>query len=134
MGVCSILEVELWGIVEGLWLAWDACIRVVLLEVDNDHVARMVQDTTQISDIHGLMPTIRELVDRAWVVRVRHIRRSINMVVDGMAKLARSSFVSSLRDVGFATRVFSCLLQRLFLWFMMMYHPFWVLFSLFCGL
>ncbi|KAK8997687.1 hypothetical protein V6N11_012232 [Hibiscus sabdariffa] len=32
---------------------------------------------------------------------------SANMVADRMAKLARSSYGSSLLDVGFATRVFS---------------------------
>ncbi|KAK8544247.1 hypothetical protein V6N13_034609 [Hibiscus sabdariffa] len=41
------------------------------------------------------------------VVRVRQIRRTASIVAGGMAKLAQNSYVSSLLDVGFDTRVFS---------------------------
>ncbi|KAK8696161.1 hypothetical protein V6N13_001298 [Hibiscus sabdariffa] len=113
-GVCSVLEAELWGIAEGLRLPWDAGIRVVLLEVDNGDVARIVQDNAYVSGLHGLVPTISELVGRDWVVRVCQIRRTTNMVTDGMVKLARSSFVSSLLDVGLLLGFFRCLMMRLF--------------------
>ncbi|KAK8515836.1 hypothetical protein V6N12_016142 [Hibiscus sabdariffa] len=113
VGVCSVLGAELWGVTEGLRLAWDAGIRVVLLEVDNSDVAQKVQDKAQVSGLHGLVPTIHELVGRDWVVRVRQIRWSANMVADGMAKWARSSYGSSLLDVGFATRVFSMPLDEI---------------------
>ncbi|KAK8596694.1 hypothetical protein V6N12_065174 [Hibiscus sabdariffa] len=114
VGVCSVLEAELWGIAEGLRLPWDAGIRVVLLEVDNGDVARIVQDNAYVSGLHGLVPTISELVGRDWVVRVCQIRRTTNMVTDGMVKLARSSFVSSLLDVGLLLGFFRCLMMRLF--------------------
>ncbi|KAK8997530.1 hypothetical protein V6N11_012087 [Hibiscus sabdariffa] len=64
IGVCSVLEAELWGVAEGLRLAWDAGIRVVLLEVDNNDVARLVHDKERVNGLHGLVPTIRELVGR----------------------------------------------------------------------
>ncbi|KAK8565071.1 hypothetical protein V6N12_058646 [Hibiscus sabdariffa] len=64
VGVCSVLEAELWGVAEGLRLAWDACIRVVLLEVDNNDVVQIVQDKARVSGLHGLVPTIRKLVGR----------------------------------------------------------------------
>ncbi|KAL4317786.1 hypothetical protein GQ457_18G024140 [Hibiscus cannabinus] len=83
--VCSVLEAELWGVTEGLRLAWDVGTRVVLLEVDNDDVVQIVHDKAWVSSLH----------------------RSANMVLDGMAKFARSSYVSSLLDERFATRVFS---------------------------
>ncbi|KAK9030655.1 hypothetical protein V6N11_032072 [Hibiscus sabdariffa] len=95
VGVCSVLEVERWGVVEGLRLAWEVGIRVVLLEVDNGDVARTVQDKAQVSGLHGLVPTTRELVDRDRVVHLRQIRRSTNMVADGMAKLTRNFSVLS---------------------------------------
>ncbi|KAK8678247.1 hypothetical protein V6N13_143753 [Hibiscus sabdariffa] len=107
VGVCSVLEAELRGVAVGLRLAWDVGIRVVLLKVDNGDVARIIRDKARVSDLHGLVPTIRELVDRDWVVCVRQIRRLANMVSNGMEKLARSSYVSSLLDVGFVTLVFS---------------------------
>ncbi|KAK8624010.1 hypothetical protein V6N13_065369 [Hibiscus sabdariffa] len=77
------------------------------LEVDNDDVAQLVQDLTQVSGFHGLVSTIRELLNRDWVVYVRRIRRSANMIADGMAKLAQNTSVSSFRDVKFFTQVFS---------------------------
>ncbi|KAK8663990.1 hypothetical protein V6N13_083795 [Hibiscus sabdariffa] len=79
----------------------------MLFEVDNGNVARIVQDKARVSGLHELVPTISELVGRDWVVRVRQIRRSANMVADGMANLVRSFYVSSLLDNGLATQVFS---------------------------
>ncbi|KAK9030511.1 hypothetical protein V6N11_031937 [Hibiscus sabdariffa] len=107
VGVYSVLEAELWGVAEGLRLAWDVGIQVMLFEVDNGNVARIVQDKARVSGLHELVPTISELVGRDWVVRVRQIRRSANMVADGMANLVRSFYVSSLLDNGLATQVFS---------------------------
>ncbi|KAK9003126.1 hypothetical protein V6N11_060693 [Hibiscus sabdariffa] len=83
VGICSILEAELWGAVEGLMLAWVDGVQVVLLN------------------------SLRELLNRDWVVYVRRIRRSANMIADGMAKLAQNTSVSSFRDVKFFTQVFS---------------------------
>ncbi|KAK8653330.1 hypothetical protein V6N13_127337 [Hibiscus sabdariffa] len=78
----------------------------MLLEVDNGDVTQIVYDPTQVTGLHGLVPSIKELLDKAWVVRVRQIRRSTNMVADGMVKLSWNSYVSSLHDMGFVIRVF----------------------------
>ncbi|KAL4291241.1 hypothetical protein GQ457_14G017610 [Hibiscus cannabinus] len=106
VGVCPILETELLGVAEGLCLAWAAGVRATVLEVGNGDVARILQDSTRGNGLHGLVPTIRELLNRDWVVQVHHIRRSANMVVDGLAKMARDTYASSLRDVGLVTQVF----------------------------
>ncbi|KAK8664137.1 hypothetical protein V6N13_083937 [Hibiscus sabdariffa] len=73
----AVLEVERWGVVEGLRLAWEVGIRVVLLEVDNGDVARTVQDKAQVSGLHGLVPTTRFvtrifLMPHATVVTLIH--------------------------------------------------------------
>ncbi|KAK8693449.1 hypothetical protein V6N13_071033 [Hibiscus sabdariffa] len=97
IGRCSVLEAELWGVVKGLRLAWNVGIQVVLLEVDNDDVARMVRDSMRVSGLHGLVSLIRELLDRDWMVRVRQVWRSTNRVADGIAKLARKSLFRSCK-------------------------------------
>ncbi|KAK8516340.1 hypothetical protein V6N12_068947 [Hibiscus sabdariffa] len=67
VGVCSILEAELWGIVEGLRLAWAAAVRAVPLGVDNGDVAWVVHDSTHGSGLHELVPNLQELLSRGWV-------------------------------------------------------------------
>ena len=47
LGQCSVLEAELWGIYEGLNLAWEAGLRNIILESDSVKAVPMVKSMTQ---------------------------------------------------------------------------------------
>ncbi|KAK8632888.1 hypothetical protein V6N13_073267 [Hibiscus sabdariffa] len=53
-----------------------------------------------------LTRAIHELLDQQWEVRVGFIRRSVNQVVDGLAKLARNRIVSFIGEFDFDLRLF----------------------------
>ncbi|MBA0827850.1 hypothetical protein Goarm_012594, partial [Gossypium armourianum] len=58
LGMCSVFDVELWGILDGLTLLQDRDLNKILIQTDNlEH----------------------------WVVR--HVPREVNLVVDRIAKM-----------------------------------------------
>ncbi|KAK8599697.1 hypothetical protein V6N13_060480 [Hibiscus sabdariffa] len=106
VGICSIVVTELWGVFEGLVLAWTKSFRKVVLEVDSLDVFQILTRPSTDRCFDSLTCVIFELLDWHWEVTVGIIRNSINQVADGLAKLARDRTVSFHREVDFSPRLF----------------------------
>ena len=91
IGMCSITTAELWGIYQGLLLAWDRGIRLLMVEVDSLCVTQLLQRR---DDIHNacypLVKGIQELLSRSWQISVKHIYREANFAADFLANFALS--------------------------------------------
>lgn len=89
IGICSITAAELWGILEGLSLAWDHGFRKVHLETDSRCALSLLQKHTAGLHRHThLVNTIQELLHRDWTVQITHIYMEANCIADFMANLA----------------------------------------------
>ncbi|KAK8694558.1 hypothetical protein V6N13_072106 [Hibiscus sabdariffa] len=78
---------ELWGVLSGLHLAWDKGFRRILVEVDNLDVVRALQEDRGQGHSYALILLIISLLFRCWEVRMIHVLRSGNSVMDNIAKL-----------------------------------------------
>ncbi|KAE8726832.1 hypothetical protein F3Y22_tig00005974pilonHSYRG00037 [Hibiscus syriacus] len=88
IGICSIVEVELWGIHEGLFHAWNLGERQVMAETDCLEAARMLQESYRRASIITLLDCVKALTHRDWNVVLKYIHRNANKVADTLAKLA----------------------------------------------
>ncbi|XVE77975.1 hypothetical protein DITRI_Ditri13aG0107100 [Diplodiscus trichospermus] len=90
IGPCGITDAELWGIHQGLILAWERGFRKVEVETDCLTALQAIQNKEKRSNFQvALASSIRELIDRDWQVVLSHNFRQTNHVADYLAKLAR---------------------------------------------
>ncbi|KAE8689105.1 hypothetical protein F3Y22_tig00110943pilonHSYRG00004 [Hibiscus syriacus] len=88
LGICSIIEAELWGIHEGLSHAWNLGERQIMVEADSLEVIRMLQGNINRGSIFTLLDRVSVLLNQEWTVTLRHINRDANKVADKLARLA----------------------------------------------
>ncbi|CAI9113041.1 OLC1v1013568C1 [Oldenlandia corymbosa var. corymbosa] len=92
IGYCSIAGAEIWGLLQGLQLAWDKGYRKLEAEVDNESVVRLVLAKEPNSGVHlEILHAIKELMSRSWEVKLAHVHREKNFAADYMAALAVSN-------------------------------------------
>ncbi|KAK8518326.1 hypothetical protein V6N12_017477 [Hibiscus sabdariffa] len=97
IGVCSVLDVELWGIYEGLLTAWSVGTRNLVVEVDSLEVIRVVQQSLAGFSSLSLVVYIVKLLQRLWSVKLQHVLREGNRLVDGMTKFATIDYFMCYR-------------------------------------
>ncbi|KAL9444513.1 hypothetical protein AB3S75_017659 [Citrus x aurantiifolia] len=91
IGECPVVMAELWGLYQGLLLAWDAGIKYLLVEVDSLCVAQMIFKQVVMPNVsYALVAAVRDLFNRNWQVSLSHIFREANSVADFMANMAHS--------------------------------------------
>ncbi|KAF7842625.1 hypothetical protein G2W53_004923 [Senna tora] len=91
LGSCSILWAELRGILEGLNLLWASGFRNVDVESDSKASINMIdQGVPSTHPCAALVYRIREVRDRGWDVRFRHVYREANKVADFVARLGHT--------------------------------------------
>ncbi|KAL4279654.1 hypothetical protein GQ457_03G035040 [Hibiscus cannabinus] len=71
-------------------MAWDKGFRRIIIEVDSLDVIRVLKEDRRQGHICTLILHIQMLLRRSWEVRVLHVLRCDNSVVDRLAKLANS--------------------------------------------
>ncbi|KAK5804810.1 hypothetical protein PVK06_032461 [Gossypium arboreum] len=84
--MCPIFEVELWGALVGIRIAWEKGLKKVILELDCLEAVNILngQDLDQ-----GLLSLkAKETMQQMEGVREQHVGRQRNQVVDGMTALA----------------------------------------------
>ena len=82
---------ELWGLYQGLQLAWDAGIKRLLVEVDSLCVSQMISKQVIVPNVfYALVVAVRNLLSRNWQVSLSHIFREANSAADFMASMAYS--------------------------------------------
>ncbi|MBA0572159.1 hypothetical protein Golob_002518 [Gossypium lobatum] len=86
--MADIFQIEAQGILEGLKLAWMRGFRQVEMESDNALLIDTIRnDFVENSNIVEVR-LIHEWCNRDWQVKLRHVRRESNKVVDCLAKTA----------------------------------------------
>ncbi|CAN1129287.1 Putative ribonuclease H protein At1g65750 [Linum perenne] len=88
LGSCSIARAELHGIATSLRLAWDVGFRSVLVQSDSQTALALVLDEGPPQHQHtNEVLTIRELMNRDWVVNLSHVFREANQAADFLASI-----------------------------------------------
>ena len=65
IGYCSVIVAELWGVYQGLVMAWNHGIRWLLVEVDSQCVVQMLNNLEEMTNEYSpLVSSIKELIHR----------------------------------------------------------------------
>ncbi|KAJ8749887.1 hypothetical protein K2173_013802 [Erythroxylum novogranatense] len=87
LGICSVTNAELWGLLDGLQIAWSLGTNKVEVESDNMSVIQWLNNHNQESMDNALICSIRELMSRSWHVKLHHVFREGNAIADAMARI-----------------------------------------------
>ncbi|KAE8727763.1 Coatomer subunit zeta-2 [Hibiscus syriacus] len=88
IGCCTIMEAKLWGVYEGLNVAWNLGVQKVILETYSLEVTNMLQRND--GDSHTtLHHHISSLLKKDWEVKIEHIFREGNRIADCVARMNR---------------------------------------------
>ena len=89
LGCCTVPAAELWGIWEGLKLAWDLGCHQVELDTDSLCAFHMIKNKSNgINGYNTIIQAIQYLLDRHWIVKVSHVVREANFTADWLADYA----------------------------------------------
>ena len=89
IGTCSAIVVELWGVYEGLKLAWSLGFNRVILESDYQAVIQLTNSRIDLGFKHnGLLNRISQMINRQWMVKSQHTYREGNFGVDTLYNLS----------------------------------------------
>ena len=89
LGSCSIMEAELWGLYQGLKIAWERGFRLLQVEVDNLGVTQLLNSSeANRSGISSLLWGIKDLLNRDRQISVKHVYREANCAAHFLAGMA----------------------------------------------
>ncbi|KAL4367798.1 hypothetical protein GQ457_05G016360 [Hibiscus cannabinus] len=89
LGLCSVLEAELWGVYEGLTTAWSLGYPRVIVEMDCRDAYDMLVHGNPRHLGSSLLPGILELQQRCWEIQFRFTCREGNIPADIMSRLVQ---------------------------------------------
>ncbi|XP_037495760.1 uncharacterized protein LOC119370866 [Jatropha curcas] len=90
-GSCSVLNAELWAMLEGLYLAKGQGVSHLLIECDNTVAVQLVQGQTQSSGVvQKLVLLIQNILNSDSQCQVVHVYREANWCADYLSKFAGS--------------------------------------------
>ena len=90
-GVGSVLEAEIWGILEGLKLAWSTGFRKVVVESDSQAaVTLLTSDISKYHPLYNIVRACKSFMEKDWSCSMHHIYRERNRVADYLANLGHS--------------------------------------------
>ena len=76
---------ELWGVLRGLEMAWEAGWRHVVVESDCQSVIALLSKQGNTARKSYLVSQIRAMTRRKWVIRYNHVLREGNQCADWLA-------------------------------------------------
>lgn len=89
IGHCTITVPELWGLYQGLVLAWHYGVHWLLVEVDSLCVVQSLKSFVEMAnEFSPLVRSIKELMQRSWHITINHIYREANFAADYLANYA----------------------------------------------
>jgi ribonuclease HI len=92
VGDCNPFIVELWGVFEGLLLAWCLGFRKIELHIDSVAVVQVISTGKLSSKSRwSLVLNIQKLLDLEWEVKIAHVYREANQCADALAGNCRIS-------------------------------------------
>ncbi|KAK0603530.1 hypothetical protein LWI29_005964 [Acer saccharum] len=87
-GSGDVIEAELWGIFEGLNLAWKAGFRKVEVESDSMYAVRLLSNDTPLNHpLFNIISDCKTILQREWTCTLRHTFKECNRTADSLAKL-----------------------------------------------
>ncbi|KAK2661731.1 hypothetical protein Ddye_000305 [Dipteronia dyeriana] len=90
-GSCSVLEVELWAILEGLTLAWRVGYIKVMVESDSQVAVLFMSNSTPPNHpLFSIIHACKILMGKEWSCTIHHIYKESNKDVDHLANLGHS--------------------------------------------
>ncbi|KAH1107228.1 hypothetical protein J1N35_010996 [Gossypium stocksii] len=88
-GNCSVLEAELWGILDGLNLILNRRFVRVLIQTDSIEAINAIQEGASGTSNSTLVKRIHLILNMVQQWRIQHISREENLVVDSLAESVR---------------------------------------------
>ncbi|KAE8667732.1 hypothetical protein F3Y22_tig00112383pilonHSYRG00527 [Hibiscus syriacus] len=79
---------ELWGVLDGLEIAWSLGANRICVETDNSEVARCLASPPPLHE-PSIVRRIRSYLNRQWTVTVNSIPRTANNLADSLVNLGR---------------------------------------------
>ncbi|KAL9422188.1 hypothetical protein AB3S75_034454 [Citrus x aurantiifolia] len=90
IGHCTITGAELWGLFQGLQLAWNIGIRQLLVEVDSRCITEILATDTNYPNANSsLIQGIKRFLNMEWQVSLSYSYRETNFAADYLANQAR---------------------------------------------
>ncbi|CAL1392202.1 unnamed protein product [Linum trigynum] len=87
IGTGTALLAELWGVLQGLELAWKKGSRFLVLETDSQMALQLIeQRRDEVHPYATILGAIRRLLSQDWMVRLVHTYREGNRVADWLSK------------------------------------------------
>ncbi|CAN1133907.1 Putative ribonuclease H protein At1g65750 [Linum perenne] len=108
LGICSITRAEIRGAIEGIRRAWRAGYRRLEVQLDSSAaVAILLNQETSLAHQYALeVWEFRDLIQREWMVNVRHVYREANHAADYLASIGhytpRGTFDFDISDCNLA--------------------------------
>ena len=91
IGFGSMNTAELWGLFQGVNIAWDRGICYLIEEVDSQCVSQLISFIILMPNAHfSHIIAIKEVMNRQRFITIKNIYREANFAADCMAKLAGS--------------------------------------------
>ena len=89
IGYCSVTITELYGVYQGLVMAWDHSVRWLLVEIDSQCIVQMFSNLEEMTNEYSpFVLSIKELINKNWHISVNHIYREVNYVADSIVNYA----------------------------------------------
>ncbi|KAK3193441.1 hypothetical protein Dsin_024751 [Dipteronia sinensis] len=90
-GIGSVVEAELWGLLEGLKIALKAGFRKILVDSDSQNSVKLLSNPTPPNHpLFSLIQSCKALLEEHWCCYVQHNYRESNRVADMLASLGHS--------------------------------------------
>lgn len=91
IGHCFVTMVELWGLYQGLKLAWEHGIKCLVVEIDSLCITQLVNKPVDIiNEYTSLIQSIKEIIHCNWNVIINHVHREANYIAKYVANYALS--------------------------------------------
>ncbi|KAK0573533.1 hypothetical protein LWI29_009571 [Acer saccharum] len=96
-GVGSALEAEMWGILEGIRIAWKAGYKKLIVETDSTVAVHLIKaNSAQNHQLFSIAHACRKYMEKDCSCLIRHGYRESNRVADSLAKLGHSMDVGTV--------------------------------------
>ncbi|KAL5752310.1 hypothetical protein ACOSP7_022495 [Xanthoceras sorbifolium] len=100
-GLGSVLEAELWGVLEGLQLAWNSGFKNVVCECDSLATGNLLhQEAIPFNPFFNIICSCRELLFGSWECQLYHVLKAYPYTVRHLSaphEMSSSSFQSKKR-------------------------------------
>ncbi|KAH1084338.1 hypothetical protein J1N35_024099 [Gossypium stocksii] len=86
LGNCTVLEAELWGILDGLNLILDRRLERILIQTDSIEAINVILDGSSESSNSALVRKIHLILRQIEQWKIQYIPRKENLIADNLAK------------------------------------------------